>query len=65
MVRHLRELPFPNFTLVRHPERRGLIQARNSGALVAQGDVVVFLDAHCEVTTGWLEPLLMRIKENR
>ena len=51
--------------LVRNPEREGLIRARNNGALAATGDVVVFLDAHCEVAYNWLPPLLAPIHEDR
>jgi polypeptide N-acetylgalactosaminyltransferase len=47
------------------PNRLGLIAAKNYGGRVATGDVVVFLDAHCEATQGWLEPILARIKEKR
>lgn len=43
----------------------GLIRARLAGARAATGDVLVFLDAHCEGVVGWMEPLLTRIKESR
>ena len=55
---------FGKLKLIRSPKRVGLTQARLIGASNAVGDVLVFLDSHCEATTGWLEPLLARIKEN-
>lgn len=51
--------------LVRNSEREGLIRTRTNGAIAAQGDVVIFLDAHCEVNRNWLPPLLAPIRRNR
>lgn len=55
----------PQVRLVRAKQRQGLIRARIIGADSATGEVLVFLDSHCEVNQGWLEPLLAHIKANR
>lgn len=51
--------------LVHLPERSGLIRARLAGSGMAKGKVLLFLDAHVEVTEGWLEPLLARVAVDR
>ena len=51
--------------VLRGKKREGLIRAKQTGAEASTGDVIIFLDAHCEVNQGWLEPLLARIQVNR
>uniref|UniRef100_A0A224XLV8 Polypeptide N-acetylgalactosaminyltransferase n=1 Tax=Panstrongylus lignarius TaxID=156445 RepID=A0A224XLV8_9HEMI len=57
-------LPVPVHVL-RTEQRSGLIRARLLGAKHVNGQVITFLDAHCECAEGWLEPLLARIVQNR
>jgi len=51
--------------LIRNSEREGLIRTRSNGALNARGEIILFLDAHCEVGYNWLPPLIAPIARNR
>ncbi|KAB7494985.1 N-acetylgalactosaminyltransferase 7 [Armadillidium nasatum] len=51
--------------LLRNTEREGLIRTRTRGAKEARGEVILFLDAHCEVNRNWLPPLLAPIYRDR
>ncbi|CRK93970.1 CLUMA_CG007496, isoform A [Clunio marinus] len=49
---------FSKVQILRTTKQEGLIRTRMVGAEYATGDVLIFSDAHVEVTPGWLEPLL-------
>ncbi|CAI4231179.1 unnamed protein product [Auanema sp. JU1783] len=51
--------------LYRSTERLGLIRAKVFGAKQTSGEILVFLDAHCEANAGWAEPIVSRIREDR
>ncbi|KAJ0051035.1 hypothetical protein NL108_012293, partial [Boleophthalmus pectinirostris] len=52
--------------LHRNEKREGLIQARSIGAKVAtKGQVLIYLDAHCEVGVNWYAPLVAPISKDR
>ena len=51
--------------IIRSSERVGLIRSRLIGVEVARGKVLTFIDAHCEATNGWLEPLLEQVQLDR
>ncbi|XP_044202702.1 N-acetylgalactosaminyltransferase 7 isoform X3 [Thunnus albacares] len=52
--------------LFRNEKREGLIQARSIGAKKAtKGQVLIYLDAHCEVGINWYAPLVAPISEDR
>ncbi|XP_019905762.2 polypeptide N-acetylgalactosaminyltransferase 15 isoform X2 [Esox lucius] len=51
--------------LIRSTRRLGVAGCRSLGAARALGEVLVFMDSHCECHSGWLQPLLERVALDR
>jgi len=62
---HFNTKKFAKVKSFRTKMRQGLIRGRLQAAKKATGEILVFLDSHCEVNTGWLPPLLRRIAKRR
>uniref|UniRef100_A0A7E4ZWW5 Polypeptide N-acetylgalactosaminyltransferase n=1 Tax=Panagrellus redivivus TaxID=6233 RepID=A0A7E4ZWW5_PANRE len=56
--------PSSKIRFLRTENNEGLIRAKMFGAKNSVGEVLVFLDSHCEVNENWLPPLLDRIRES-
>jgi GT2 family glycosyltransferase len=45
--------------------RVGAAAARNRGAKIATGEILIFLDAHVDVSNGWAQPLITAARDPR
>ncbi|MHB1972951.1 MAG: glycosyltransferase [Acidimicrobiales bacterium] len=50
--------------VVRFADDPGTARARNAGAVVSRGEILVFLDAAATPQPGWLQPLLARLRDH-
>ena len=53
-----------NVTVVRSPHRLGVSGARNLGASIARGEILIFSDAHVEAAPGWLRPIVSALADH-
>lgn len=61
---NLERWPINKIIIKRSDERLGLIRAKTLASRMATGEVLIFLDSHCEVTPLWIEPLLAAIRDD-
>ncbi len=65
-IESLEAKSFPNVRILNLPASTGAIVARNKGAEMARGEVLVFIDSHQEpVTENWLQVLVELLKKPR
>ena len=63
-VETLKRAKLPNLKIVELPKSEGAVVARNKGAAVANGEVLVFIDSHQEpITANWLTVLVDLLKK--
>ncbi|XP_060601725.1 polypeptide N-acetylgalactosaminyltransferase 2-like [Ruditapes philippinarum] len=53
----------PKVKIIRNQKQEGIIRSYNLAASMAQGPVLMFLKADCEVNVGWLQPLIDRLAQ--
>ncbi|KEP64105.1 UNVERIFIED_CONTAM: glycosyl transferase [Hammondia hammondi] len=63
LVEYLKLLP-AKVRLIRNEVRKGIVGARMKGIRASRAPIFAILDSHIEVSPQWLEPLLLRIKED-
>ena len=61
----LEQREYKNVHLIRTPEALGVAGARNRGWAQAQGEVVVFADAHLDIPQHWWQPIVALLDDPR
>jgi len=54
---------YKNIRLIRQ-NNSGPAAARNRGAFEANGEIILFTDSDCEVSSGWIEQMIAPLKES-